>query len=105
MKLKFPLCCFLFVSIPLLTVGCATLPDVSAVIYEAPTTQPQRQIVSSKGLLSQQQSKSLTDRLKRSVNLTDVLERHTVVVESVTDSPLTKGKFLLTDIMSNCLNH
>lgn len=31
------------------------------------------------------------ERLKRSVNPTDVLERHTAVVESVTESPLTKG--------------
>ena len=72
-------------------VGCTSLPKVSEVIDEAPTTGVQRQIVSSKGLLSPQQSKSLTDRLKRSVNPTDVLERHTAVVESVTDCPLTKG--------------
>lgn len=91
MKLKLPALCFLFLAFLPVGSGCATLPDVSAVIDEAPTTQPQRQIVSSKGLLSPQQSKVLTDRLKRSVNPTDVLERHTAVVESVTESPLTKG--------------
>ena len=31
------------------------------------------------------------DRLKRSVNPTDILERYTAVVESVTESPVTKG--------------
>ncbi|MGD1151399.1 MAG: cardiolipin synthase [Syntrophales bacterium] len=31
------------------------------------------------------------ERLKRSVDSTDILERHTAVVESVTESPLTKG--------------
>ena len=31
------------------------------------------------------------ERLKRSVDPTDVLERHTAVMESVTESPLTKG--------------
>lgn len=31
------------------------------------------------------------DRLKRSVDPTDILGRHTAVVESVTESPLTKG--------------
>ncbi|MGD0821516.1 MAG: cardiolipin synthase [Desulfomonilia bacterium] len=31
------------------------------------------------------------ERLKRSVNPTDILERYTAVVESVTESPLTKG--------------
>jgi cardiolipin synthase len=71
--------------------GCATLPDVSKKIDEAPTGQNPRQIVSSKGLISPQQSKAIMERLKRSVNPTDVLERHTAVVESVTESPLTKG--------------
>lgn len=91
MKPKLTALCFLFLSFLPVGSGCATLPDVSAVIDKAPKAEPQRQIVSSKGLLSPQQSKSLTDRLKRSVNPTDVLERHTAVVESVTDSPLTKG--------------
>ncbi len=31
------------------------------------------------------------ERLKKSVDQTDILERHTAVVESVTESPLTKG--------------
>ena len=31
------------------------------------------------------------ERLKRSVDPTDILGRHTAVVESVTESPLTKG--------------
>ncbi|MCK7515341.1 MAG: hypothetical protein MZV70_72685 [Desulfobacterales bacterium] len=31
------------------------------------------------------------ERLKQSVDPTDILERHTAVVESVTESPLTKG--------------
>jgi cardiolipin synthase len=74
-----------------LTNGCATLPNVSEVIVEAPTAQQPRQIVSSKGLLSPQQSKAIMERLKRSVNPTDLLERYTAVVESVTESPLTKG--------------
>jgi cardiolipin synthase len=69
------------------------------VIDGAPTAQGHRQIVSSKGLLSPKKSKAVMDRLKRSVNTTDVLERHSAVVESVTDSPLTKGNkvTLLTD--------
>ncbi|MHB9098795.1 MAG: cardiolipin synthase [Syntrophales bacterium] len=71
--------------------GCATLPNVSEMIDEAPTAQKPRQIVSSKGLLSLQKSKAIMERLKRSVDPTDILERHTAVVESVTESPLTKG--------------
>jgi cardiolipin synthase len=67
------------------------LPKVSEVIDEAPTAQEPRQIVSSKGLLSPQKSKAIMERLKRSVDPTDILGRHTAVVESVTESPLTKG--------------
>jgi cardiolipin synthase len=82
---------FLSVSILSLSVGCATLPNVSEMIDEAPTAQEHRQIVSVKGLLSPEKSKAIMERLKRSVDPTDILERHTVVVESVTESPLTKG--------------
>lgn len=81
----------LFVSILSLSNGCATLPNVSDVIDEAPTAQKPRQIGSSKGLLSPQKSNAIMERLKRSVDPTNILERHTAVVESVTESPLTKG--------------
>ncbi len=82
---------FLFVSILGLSNGCATLPNVSEMIDEAPTTQRPPQIVSSKGLLSPEKGKAIVERLKRSVDPTDILERHNAVVESVTESPLTKG--------------
>jgi len=82
---------FLYLSIFGISNGCATLPNVTDVIDEASTTQGQRQIVSSKGLVSPQKSKAIMERLKRTANPTDVLERHTAVVESVTESPLTKG--------------
>jgi len=71
--------------------GCATLPNVTEKIDAAPTDQKPRQIVSARGLLSPGQSKAIMDRLKRSDAPTDILERHTAVVESVTESPLTKG--------------
>jgi cardiolipin synthase len=82
---------FLLVSVFPLNGGCATLPNVSEVIDEAPTAQKPRQIVSSKGLLSPEKSKAIMERLKQSVDPTDVLGRHTIVVESITESPLTKG--------------
>ena len=82
---------FLFVSILSLSNGCATLPNVSEKINETPVGQKPRQIVSSKGLLSPQKSKAIMERLKKSVNPTDLLERYITVVESVTESPLTKG--------------
>jgi len=81
----------LLVSILGICSGCATLPNVSEKIDAAPAAQEPRQIVSAKGLLSPRQSKAIMERLKRSVAPTDILERHTAVVESVTASPLTKG--------------
>jgi cardiolipin synthase len=82
---------FLFISIMSLGNGCATLPNVSKKIDAAPATREPRQIVSSKGLLSPEKSKAIMERLKQSVNPTDIMERYTAVVESVTESPLTKG--------------
>jgi cardiolipin synthase A/B len=82
---------FLFASVLSLGNGCATLPNVSEKIDNAPSGQKPRQIVSSKGLLSPQKTKAIMERLKKSVNPTDILERYTAVVESVTESPLTRG--------------
>ena len=82
---------FLLISILSLINGCATLPRVSEKIDAAPTAGEPRQIVSAKGLLSPEKSKAIMERLKQSVNPTDILERYTAVVESVTESPLTKG--------------
>jgi cardiolipin synthase A/B len=91
MRVKPFLFLFLLVSALSLITGCATLPNVSALIDEAPTEQKHRRIVSSKGLLSPENSRAVMDRLKLSVNPTDVLERHIAVVESITESPLMKG--------------
>jgi cardiolipin synthase len=82
---------FLFVTVLSLGNGCATLPNVSEKIDEAPSAQQPHQIASSKGLLSPEKSRAIMERLKRSVDPTDILERQTAVVESVTESPLTKG--------------
>ena len=86
--------CFFFfqlVSIVAFSGGCATLPNVSEMMDEVPTAQEPRQIVSVKGLLSPKQSKALMERLQRSVDATDMLQRYSAVIESVSESPLTKG--------------
>src|SRR5512134_3173277 len=70
--------------------GCATLPKVSDVIDESTTREPP-QILSAKGLLSPETSKDLMERLKQSVAPTDVLQRFSAVIESVSGSPLTSG--------------
>jgi cardiolipin synthase len=92
MKIIKPLFLFLLsISILSISSGCAALPNVSEKIDAAPTAREPQQIVSAKGLLSPKQSKAIMERLKRSVAPTDILERHIAVVESVTESPLTKG--------------
>jgi len=92
MKIIRPLTVF-FLSALMLSIGngCATLPNVTEMINDAPANRGHRQIVSSKGALSPRESRAVMAELKRSVKQTDVLERHTAVVESVTESPLTKG--------------
>ena len=82
---------FFLASILSLGSGCATLPDVSAMMEQAPTAQPPRQIGSTKGVLSHKKSQAIMDRLKQSGDPTDILARHITVVESVTESPLVKG--------------
>jgi cardiolipin synthase len=86
----FPL---LFVLLCILTLGggCATLPSVSEKTAQAPTTGAPPQIASAKGPLSFEQSQALMERLKRSVTATDMLQRYSTVIESVSESPLTKG--------------
>jgi cardiolipin synthase len=81
----------LFLSTMGLVGGCATLPNVSEKIAEASPGEKPPRIVSSSGLLSPQKSKAILERLKQSVDPTDILEHHIGVVESVTESPLTKG--------------
>ena len=79
--------------------GCATLPNVSEKIDAAPAAQESRQIASAKGLLSPKQSKAIMERLQRSAGPTDTLQRFNELIESLTESPLTKGNkvTLLTD--------
>ena len=84
-------CFLLLASLLIIAGGCAALPNVAEHIDETPTARQPRQIVSSKGMLSPQKSQAIMERLQQSVDPTDILGRHTVVVESVTESPLTKG--------------
>jgi cardiolipin synthase A/B len=81
----------LLVTVVVLGGGCATLPNVTDKISEVPAAKEPAQIASAKGLLSPKQSKAIMERLKRSVDPTDMLERYTAVIESVSESPLTKG--------------
>ena len=88
---KFFIFIFLLVSVLTFGGGCATLPNVTETIREVPAAQEPRQIASAKGLLSPKQSKALMERLQRSVDATDMVQRYSAVIESVSESPLTKG--------------
>src|SRR5450759_4618602 len=82
---------FLTVSVVIAGGGCATLPNVSETMSEAPAGKAPDRIISARGLLSSATSKAIMDRLARSVAPTDVLQRFTAVIESVTGTPATKG--------------
>jgi cardiolipin synthase len=81
----------LLVAIFSLGSGCASLPTVSKVIDDAPSAANAPQISSTKGPLSATKSQNIMAGLKRSVASTDLLERYSAVLESVTKSPLTNG--------------
>src|SRR5450759_2940618 len=81
----------LTVSVVIAGGGCATLPNVSETMSEAPAGKAPGRIVSARGLLSSATSKAIMDRLARSVDPTDVLQRFTAVIESVTGTPASKG--------------
>ena len=83
---------FFLLSVAVLSLGggCATLPKVSDTIDNAATQEPP-QILSAKGMLSPEKSKAVMERLKRSVAPTDMVERYSAVIESVSGSPLTSG--------------
>ena len=80
-----------FLLLSILGGGCATLPNVSTIMDEAPATRETAQIDSARGPLSPRQSKALMKRLRGSVDETDMLHRYITVIESVSETPLTKG--------------
>src|SRR6185369_15402556 len=81
---------FVFLIIAGLDSGCASLPNVSRIIDDAPAGHTP-QIDSARGPLSPEKRKAIMARLKRSVAPTDLVERYSAVVESVSDSPMSKG--------------
>jgi hypothetical protein len=70
-----PFLLFLLLLFTLSLAGCAILPNVSDKIQEARATQKSSQILSAKGWLSSKQSKVHMDRLRRSVDPTDLGEK------------------------------
>ena len=71
--------------------GCATLPDASKIISSFPPGSKPPRIASARGWLSPRRGEALMERLKRSADPTDVLERQAAVNEAMSGSPLIKG--------------
>jgi cardiolipin synthase A/B len=91
MKVFKPVVLILLSSLLCLAAGCASLPNVSQMMNDIQPGRNSPRIASSQGLLSAGKSQAILERMKRSVNPTDLLERYSAVVETVTDSPLVKG--------------
>jgi cardiolipin synthase A/B len=81
----------MLISAIILCEGCSTLPKVNEVINETPGDQESSHILAAQGFLSAKQTKAIMERLKQRVDPTDLLERETAVMESVSGSPLIKG--------------
>jgi len=64
------------------------IPTVCPVDAECKFTD---EVPDYKGIFVKDSDKAIMERLKRSVDPTDILERYIAVVESVTESPLTRG--------------
>ncbi|MGE5300484.1 MAG: cardiolipin synthase [Acidobacteriota bacterium] len=85
----------LFISVYLIAVcifcGCATLPNVSEIIEDAPAGERSPEIVSAKGALPEQTSKKIIKRIKRFSGVSDIIEKQTLALEDVSGRPLVAG--------------
>lgn len=69
--------------------GCASVPDLDRYLLHA---DPERvRIDSSRGFLTEAQSRRVIEDLKKRAPESDVLDRHVAVEEAITGTPLTAG--------------
>ncbi|HZW37052.1 MAG TPA: phospholipase D-like domain-containing protein, partial [Candidatus Deferrimicrobiaceae bacterium] len=80
---------FLFFSCLLAFSGCASLPRMED--YDTRSTDNTPKIIGSKGQLSPEISKAIMERLKGQVEPTDIIERHALLIEAISGSPLIAG--------------
>jgi cardiolipin synthase A/B len=69
--------------------GCATLPRFED--YGPLSAEGTPKIIGPKGQLSPEISKAIMERLKGQVEPTDILQRHTLLMEVISGSPLVTG--------------
>ncbi len=70
--------------------GCATLPKIKEV-QEPQSVSAQPRIIGPKGEISSRKSKAILRRLGRQAQNTDLLQKHTALMEAITGSPLAAG--------------
>lgn len=78
---------FIFV----LTAGCATTPDTTALMENAQATKQTPLVVDGKGALPKKESKALVADLKEDVGNLDILNQHIALEQAVTGTPLVAG--------------
>jgi cardiolipin synthase len=71
--------------------GCATLPDVSEILEDVPAGGEPPQIVSAEGPLTRTESKAIIKKIKRFSGVSDIVERQTLALQSVSGRPLVSG--------------
>lgn len=71
--------------------GCATLPNVSEIIEDAPAGERPPEIVGAKGKLPEQTSKKIIKKIKRFSGVSDIIEKQTLALEDVSGRPLVAG--------------
>src|SRR5512143_4356445 len=69
--------------------SCASLPKIEDYVPLSADTAPK--IIGPKGQLSPKISKAIMERLKGQVEPTDILQRHTLLIEVISGSPLVTG--------------
>jgi cardiolipin synthase A/B len=71
--------------------GCASFPDVKNVIDESVTSKQSPRISAPGRRLSRRSTRTILKELEKRVQSTDILERHTAVMELVSDGPIIAG--------------
>ena len=71
--------------------SCASLPRFEEVYRRLDIEKETPEIIGPRGQLSPELTKRIMERLKKQAGPTDILERHIVLVESISGSPLVVG--------------
>lgn len=71
--------------------SCASVPNVEPFIAQAAATAAKPQLAGPRGPLSAAESAAILDRLRAQAPHSDVLKRHLVIEEAITENPLVVG--------------